>query len=108
MQLLLQWTPSTVTAGLILAWNLAVFCLYGVDKGRARRGDSRRRIPEKTLLLTALALGGLGGLGGMLVFRHKTRHLQFALLLPLFFLLTLFALVYVLAGFRLPGAGAWR
>ena len=47
----------------------------------------RHRIPEKVLL-------GIGFLGGaaaewlvMLLIRHKTKHLQFMLLLPLFILI---------------------
>ena len=60
--------------------NLAAFIFYGADKRKAVRGDWR--IPEKTLLLLALAGGGIGAFLGMQIFRHKTKHLQFVILVP--------------------------
>lgn len=53
----------------------------GVDKSRARSGAWR--VPEKRLLLLALSGGAAGVLLGMKVFRHKTRHNSFMLLVPL-------------------------
>jgi len=51
------------------------------DKRKAIKG--RFRIPESTLL-TLCALGGsLGGLLAMKLFRHKTRHPQFSLGIPI-------------------------
>ena len=47
------------------------FLLFGYDKFQAKRGGWR--ISEKVLLGLCLFGGGLGGLAGMLVFRHKTR-----------------------------------
>lgn len=60
--------------------NLAAFIFYGADKRKAVRGDWR--IPEKTLLLLALAGGGIGAFLDMQIFRHKTKHLQFVILVP--------------------------
>ena len=65
--------------------NLLTFALYGTDKRRARRG--RRRISERCLLLFALFFGAVGALAGMYVFRHKTRHAKFVILVPLFLVL---------------------
>lgn len=39
----------------ILGWNVAAFCLMGVDKWKAKHG--RWRLPEKVLFLSALAGG---------------------------------------------------
>ena len=61
--------------------SLVTFLVMGSDKLRAKRGA--RRVPEARLFLLALLGGGVGGLLGMYVFRHKTRHLQFALGFPL-------------------------
>ena len=59
----------------LLAVNLLLFALMGIDKWKAKRGAWR--IPEKTLFLTAALGGGIGGILGMKVFRHKTRHNSF-------------------------------
>ena len=72
--------------GLILLWNLFVGILYGMDKEKAKR--NAWRIPEKTLLLSAFALGGL-------FFHHKTQKWYFKLTWLLGTLLTLYTL-YVL------------
>ena len=59
----------------LLAVNLLLFALMGIDKWKAKRGAWR--IPEKTLFLTAALGGSVGGILGMKVFRHKTRHNSF-------------------------------
>ncbi len=64
--------------------NLLDFILMGADKSKAKRGAWR--IPEATLLLVAILGGSVGGILGMLLFRHKTRHAAFALGLPLILL----------------------
>ena len=60
--------------------NLAGFLAMGADKKRARTG--RRRIRERTLLLTAALGGAAGVILGMLEFRHKTRHRVFVFGVP--------------------------
>ena len=57
---------------LLACMNILSFTLMGVDKRRARQG--RWRIPERTLFLATALFGGLGGVLGMRVFRHKTKH----------------------------------
>ena len=47
----------------ILGWNVAAFCLMGVDKWKAKHG--RWRLPEKVLFLSALAGGSVGALLGL-------------------------------------------
>ena len=65
----------------LLVINVAAFVMYGMDKKRDVRGQWR--IPEKSLLLAAAVGGALGALLGMQIFRHKTRHLKFTVLVPL-------------------------
>lgn len=64
----------------LVGFNVLVFCVYGFDKLKARRGW--RRVPEATLLwLTALGAGP-GALLAMLCFRHKTRKPRFQVGVP--------------------------
>ena len=85
--------------------NLVAFGLFGADKKRAvyngeiekakrRRKPEpvramKRRIPEKTLLVTAAIGGSLGAMAGMWIFRHKTKHWYFVYGLPAILLLQL-------------------
>ena len=76
------------------ALNLILFFEMGRDKLAAKQG--RRRTPENTLLSLAILGGSLGGLLGMLVFRHKTRKPAFYLGFPLILLAQL-AIAYLVA-----------
>ena len=61
----------------LMIWNLIVFLVYGLDKGKARKGSYR--ISEKTLLLMTYVGGGLGAWVGGTHFRHKTQKKYFQL-----------------------------
>ena len=61
--------------------NALSFLLMLLDKYKARK--KLWRIPEGTLLAIALAGGSLGALIGMSLAHHKTKHLQFALGVPI-------------------------
>ena len=74
--------------------NLALLCVMGADKRRARR--HRWRVRESTLFALCLLGGSLGGALGMLAFRHKTRHWHFVLGFPAIMLLHLALAGYVL------------
>lgn len=73
--------------GYLLVLSLVLFCIMGSDKHRAKKGAWR--IPEKTLFLTALLGGAIGGTAGMWCFHHKTRHWYFRYGFPLIALLQL-------------------
>ena len=72
-------------SGIIIIWcsvmSFACFMAMGIDKLKARAG--KWRIPERTLFLLAAMGGALGGMLGMLAFRHKTKHWYFVVGMPL-------------------------
>lgn len=76
-------------AGLLVCWlvvlNLATFVIFGVDKWKSKHA-TRRRIPERNLLLSAALGGSIGALLGMKVFHHKTLHKVFSIGIPLILL----------------------
>lgn len=65
----------------LAAVNLYSFFLMGYDKRCAQK--DKWRVPEKKLFLAAGCFGALGGVLGMQVFRHKTKHASFRILFPL-------------------------
>lgn len=69
-----------LTGVYLLLINLAALAAYGLDKHYAVR--KKNRISERTLLLLALAGGGLGALLGMYMFRHKTAKVKFTVGVP--------------------------
>ncbi len=82
-----QWIWATV---ILCIWNIAVFALYGADKARAK--TRRRRVPESVLLWTAFLFGSVGATAGIFLFRHKTNHIKFILLVPFFMVLHMIGL----------------
>ena len=65
--------------------NLFAFCIYGIDKWKAKKGAWR--IPEKTLLILALIGGSAGAI------RHKTRKAKFMITVPVIFVVEVILLV---------------
>ncbi|MCE2615321.1 DUF1294 domain-containing protein [Phocaeicola oris] len=74
--------------------NLIAFITYGIDKWKARY--HRWRIPEATLILLAVTGGALGAFIGMKVFRHKTQHWKFKILVPLLLVLWMVVIGYLI------------
>ena len=77
---------------------LAIISLISVavtvhDKSAARK--NRRRVPEKTLLLLALAGGSVSMYLTMQMIRHKTRHAKFMLGIPAIMALQLGVLIAI-------------
>ena len=77
----------------VILLNLVSFFLMAYDKQCAKQG--KRRVPEKTLFLSAGLFGALGGTLAMFLFRHKTRHWYFRLFFPLMLFLQAAILAYV-------------
>lgn len=76
----------------LLAMNLLLFAVMGIDKYKAKH--QLWRIPERTLFVLAAIGGSLGGILGMRIFHHKTLHPQFRYGFPAILILQL-----ILAGF---------
>ena len=60
--------------------NAIALILMLADKHKAKK--NLWRIPEATLMGAAVLGGSVGALLGMYLFRHKTKHLKFALGIP--------------------------
>lgn len=68
-------------AAYLIAANLVALFLMWRDKRLAKK-ENARRIPEKTLFLSALLGGSIGAIAGMRLFRHKTKHWYFVVGMP--------------------------
>lgn len=78
----------------LLIPNIVSFTLMGLDKSYARK--RKRRISERTLMISAACFGSLGAMAAMLLFRHKTLHAKFAVGFPLLLGVHLVAVVYLI------------
>ena len=89
---------AAIIAGILLVANLVSFCLMGYDKHCARKG--KWRIKEATLFIACACFGGIGGVLGMNILRHKTKHWYFKLFFPLMMIvqivLVILAAIYLL------------
>lgn len=61
--------------GVIIFMSFISFILYAVDKKRAIK--NKWRIKEVVLLGSSFLFGSIGGLCGMYLLRHKTKHWYF-------------------------------
>ena len=68
----------------MLAWSLAAFIAFGIDKRAARLG--RRRIPEVRLHMLEFLGGWPGAFLGAVMFRHKIAKAGFMLVMALIIL----------------------
>lgn len=67
--------------------NMISFWMCYNDKKRAIK--HKRRISEKTLLLISSCGGAFGFMIAMYQFHHKTKHIKFLILEPIFIILWL-------------------
>ena len=66
---------NLLPAILIISMSLIAFATMRVDKLKAIH--HKHRISEKNLWILAIAGGGIGAYFGMILFRHKTKHINF-------------------------------
>lgn len=89
-----------IAALILLGWNVVTFATYGIDKWKAKH--RRWRIPETVLLLMAFLGGAVGALLGMKFFHHKTHHKKFQVFVPVFLMLHLAFVFFVVFSGQLP------
>ena len=77
----------------VVVMNVLAFALMSLDKYAAKQG--KWRVPERTLFLVTACFGGLGGVLGMQLLRHKTKHWYFQLFFPLFLAAQIVVLVLI-------------
>lgn len=75
-RMLVPWPPYV---SWLVTINAVAFLVWATDKRQARHTGSR--VPELALHAMTLAGGVVGAAAGMLALRHKTRHLDFWLML---------------------------
>lgn len=73
---------NTILLSYLIAINAIGMVLFGLDKAFSKQ-KGHPRIPERVVLWTARIGGGVGCWLGMLLFRHKTKHIRFKVLVPL-------------------------
>lgn len=78
--------------------GIIAFCAFGIDKYKAKR--DMQRISERTLLLLSILGGALGAFAGMKLFRHKTQHVKFKIIVPLFAVIQFASLFWLLGWIR--------
>ncbi|WP_304508719.1 DUF1294 domain-containing protein [Anaerotignum sp.] len=84
-----------ILMGYYLLINLINYGTMAFDKKAAI--NHKRRIPEKNFYLMAILGGGLGGLLGQILKRHKTRHIDFI------FVFTITAILHILVIYIIMG-----
>ncbi len=80
-----------IVLGILLLTNLFSFLLMWYDKRCARKG--KWRVKEATLFLACACFGGVGGVLGMNILRHKTKHWYFKLFFPLMMIIQIVLLI---------------
>ena len=85
--------------GLVVLMSIISFILYKVDKNRAVK--KQWRIKEVVLLGSSFLFGSIGGLCGMYLLRHKTKHWYFVVInfLSLIIHITLGIYLFKVKGF---------
>lgn len=78
----------------VLVINIIAFLAMWIDKRRAENGEWR--ISENGLFTLVLLGGGIGGIAGMYVFRHKTKKLKFSVGFPTILISEIVLIVYYL------------
>lgn len=96
--LLLQmlFTPKNIAIYLLVINSMAFLGMWW-DKRRAQKGEWR--ISEKGLFMVVLLGGGIGGILGMYIFRHKTQKPIFTIGFPTILIAEIILAIYIIVKF---------
>ncbi|MBQ6991604.1 MAG: DUF1294 domain-containing protein [Clostridia bacterium] len=78
----------------LVAINLISFITMYIDKKKAKKG--KWRISEWTLFMLVILGGGIGGIAGMKVFRHKTKKAKFYIGFPAIVILQIALVIWII------------
>lgn len=78
----------------LLAINLISLLAMYIDKKKAKRGSWRTK--ESTLFTLVLLGGGIGGIAGMYLFRHKTKKPGFVIGFPAILIIEIICVIIFL------------
>lgn len=77
----------------LLAYNIVVFIIFGIDKYKAIK--NKYRISEKTLIIFSSLLGSVGAVLAMIVFNHKTSATGFKIKIIISIFINVFILLSI-------------
>ena len=86
------FTIKNIVIYLIVINLITLLAMY-IDKRKAKK--TKRRIPENTLFTLVFVGGGIGGIAGMYVFRHKTKKAKFVVGFPAIVILQILLVVAI-------------
>lgn len=78
----------------LLVINLITFLAMYIDKRKAKWGKWRTK--ESTLFTLVLLGGGIGGIAGMYIFRHKTKKPRFVIGFPAILIIEIICVIIFL------------
>ena len=78
----------------IITINLITFLSMYIDKKKAKKGKWRTK--ESTLFMLVLLGGGIGGICGMYLFRHKNRKSRFVFGFPAILIIQILFIIWYL------------
>jgi uncharacterized membrane protein YsdA (DUF1294 family) len=88
-----------IIIGYMALINLIAIVMFGIDKSKARQGNSR--LSEKSLFFISFIGGIWGGILGMMAFRHKTRKMSFKAVMFIILLINLAGYYYLIVNSNL-------
>lgn len=87
------FTVRNVVIYLLVINLISLLAMY-IDKKKAKKGSWRTK--ESTLFMLVLLGGGIGGIAGMYLFRHKTKKPGFVIGFPAILIIEIICVIIFL------------